>query len=936
MKHISTVLFTVIVSLNVFSQTSKQDISKESLSQADTKMSEAGVPARCTVEGKVKDAATGEALVGATIFVLENEKLVTITDYDGNYSLQVPTGSYTLVCSYISYEESHIPRVVFEKGKNKLINFQLATSSVSINQVTVTARANVENELVAITQQQKAVVMESSMGASELSRKGASNVAAGVKKMSGISMIGNSQLFVRGLGDRFNQSQINGMPIPSPDPSKKVINLTLFPSEVVKTIGVTKVYTPSNNGDYSGALINIETKDYPDKKFITVGGGIGYNSQTTGKAFQVSSTQSKSFMGIDGALRNAALPNTYKTINRKQNSLGIGDDIFSSPMGYEHIKALPTMSAQISAGNTYALSKSKLGVFFTTSFDNDYNTQLGVYDAELKADGTIKNKFDKDSYTYSTLQTNLVNIAHISSKGSIIKANALYTSSTEDVIEQKYNGWSNESDSLHIYNTEYTNSRLMYVQLLGKQTLQNNIDIEWKTGYSNAFNNVPDRRQVSYIKNNNRWTVYNLNLQESLRAFIEQTEEIYSGELSATLKKEPIKTKFVFGTQAQYKTKEYQSYVYYYHLAGVNSILTNPTNPNEIFSEQNFADNKIYVKNGTTHPMNYNGNQILIGTFIDAVYSGIDKTVLQAGVRYEYSDLRVIGYNQAGIEKPTSLKAHDILPAINSKFSINEKSNIRVAASRTITRPTFYETSPATIIPVFGEPKTEGNQNLTNAYNTNIDAKYDVYPAKGEMFSIGVYGKKLTNPIEMVAKPTGGTILYTFKNTEKGYASGLELEYKKLIQDSYFIGCNASYIYTFIEVDAQANETEKKRSMQGASPYVVNADAGYQISYGDEKQHTSSVALVYNVYGKRLYAVGTDGMGSVFEMPYNTLDLLVKNKLFTNWNVQVNIRNIVNPSVRYVQGVNYSIETKAYEKLEKLTDYKKGVSASISISYTIN
>jgi hypothetical protein len=141
-------------------------------------MQEAGVPARCTVEGKVKDAATGEALVGATIFVLENEKLVTITDYDGNYSLQVPTGSYTLVCSYISYEESHIPRVLFEKGKNKLINFQLATSSVSINQVTVTARANVENELVAITQQQKAVVMESSMGASELSRKGASNVAA--------------------------------------------------------------------------------------------------------------------------------------------------------------------------------------------------------------------------------------------------------------------------------------------------------------------------------------------------------------------------------------------------------------------------------------------------------------------------------------------------------------------------------------------------------------------------------------------------------------------------------------------------------------------------------------------------------------------------------------------------------------------------------------
>lgn len=936
MKRIISVLVVMSLYTCLFSQTSKQDMPKESLSSADTKMSEAGVPARCIVEGKVKDATTGEALIGATIFVLENEKLVTITDYEGNYSLQVPTGTYTLVCSYISYEESHIPRILFEKGKNKLINFQLATSSVSINQVTVTARANVENELVALSQQQKAVVMETSMGASELSRKGASNVAAGVKKMSGISMIGNSQLFVRGLGDRYNQSQINGMPIPSPDPTKKVINLTLFPSDVVKTIGVTKVYTPSNNADYSGALINIETKDYPDKKFLTVGAGVGYNSQTTGKTFNVSNTKSTSYFGLDAQSRSTVLPNEYKIVNRKQTSLGTGSDIFSSPMGYQSTNALPAFSANISTGNTYALKNSKVGILFSTSFDNDYNTQLHVYDAELKADGTLKNRFYKDSYTYSTLQTSLLHISHISSKGSIIKANAFYTSSTEDVIEQKYDGWSNESDSLYVYNTEYTNNKLMYLQLLGKKTIKNKVDVEWKTGYSSATNNVPDRRQVSYVQNYNKWTVYNLNLQESLRAFTEQSEEIYSGELTGSFKKESIKTKFTFGTQASYKTKQFNSYVYYYNLAGVNSIITDPSNPDEIFAKENFENDNIFVKNGNTHPMNYKGNLILVGTFADAVYSGIEKTIIQAGVRYEYSDLQVIGYNQAGIENPTSLKAHDLLPAINTKYSINEKSNMRVALSRTITRPSFYETSPASVIPKFGEPKTEGNQNLVNAYNTNVDVKYDKYPKKGEMFSIGIYGKTLTNPIEMVAKPTGGTILYTFKNTEKGIASGVELEYKKLIQDAYFIGCNASYIYTFIQVSETANETEKKRAMQGASPYVVNADAGYQFSYGDEQQHTSSVALVYNVYGKRLYAVGTDGMGSVFEMPYNTLDVLVKNKLFTDWNVQLNVRNILNPSVKYVQGVSYNEQTESYSKLEKLTDYKKGVSASVSVSYTIN
>ena len=888
------------------------------------------------IQGTVKDSRTGEELLGATIYLMEHETIGTMSNYDGTYALDVQPGTYTVVCSYITYEDQIQANVVVEAGKTVHVDFLLSIAAVDIGNVVVMARLNKEEEAVSLLEQKNATVMESSIGAQELSRKGASDVAAGVKKIAGISMIGSSQLFVRGLGDRYNQALLNGMAIPSPNPSRKVIQLDLFPSDVVKSIGVNKVLSAYNYADYSGALINIETKDYPDSAFISIGTSIGYNNQTTFYDFGQGSSPTHNFFGFDVQERNKLLPDEYKTVNRNQNTKTLGKDAFLSDFGDVWFSAKPAMSFDVTGGNAYQTSYGKIGVLFSSSFENNYLFEDHVYDAQLKADGTIKNRFFKDTYTYSTRFTNLVTISHTSLKGSVIKANAFYTSSTDDMLELKYDGWDNEGDSLFVRNAIFTNNRLQYYQILGKKTFTSMFDIEWKLGSAFANSSIPDRRQTTYVKNNGVWKIFTLNLQESSRFFTQQNENVYSGNVRTNFKLDNVKTAISIGLQGTYKQKQYDSYAFYYDLSEVNNIITDPYKPLDIFSKEHFENGNIFLKNGNSYTIFYNGSQLISGGFTDFIYTGIKKTTIHAGLRYEYSNMIVSGNNQAGISQETPLESHDLFPAINIKYELNEKSNLRGAISRTVTRPSFFERSPASVIPKFGEPKTEGNKDLENGYNTNLDFKYELFPKRGEVIALGIYGKQLHNPIEMITKQTAGTIMYTYKNTQTGYAAGVEFEYKKIFLEQYFIGTNASYIYTHIEVPENANETEKQRTMQGASPYLINADVGYQISYGDSDQHISSIAWVYNVYGKRLYAVGSNGMGSVFEMPFHTLDLVLKNKISHNWNMNVSVRNILNQIQVFQQGVAYNKSTQTYERFETLKQYEKGISVNLSVSYKIN
>ncbi|MBK8808464.1 MAG: TonB-dependent receptor [Bacteroidales bacterium] len=723
----------------------------------------------------------------------------------------------------------------------------------------------------------------------------------------------------------------------------------MFPADVVKNIGVSKVYSVKNYGDYAGALINIETKDYPEKPFITISAGTGFNTISTFNEHKFSSTTVKNaFWGAGTQDRYDLMPEEYKVVNRNQTSKGTGKDIFASDMSYKTAQSMPSISMGIAGGKLFKVGERlKMGLLISSSFDNKYEFFDDTFKADLKSDGTPFALYSVDEYAYNTLFTNLVNYSLIFNPKQIIKINLFHTKSTSDVVDEK-RGYNSEGTNIFARNMQFEEKSLLYSQIIGTHLLREKLSLEYKLGFAKSTDVVPDRRQNSFDKPEAapQFTPYALNAQESLRFFSDEYENSYNGSLVFDYKAQEGKHHFCFGTESMFKQKSYESYVFYYNYKALDNYEVDPQSPMDLFSEQHFAEDLIYVTNGNSYPMKYNGMYLNVSGFADYVFT-VNKLTYNMGIRYEYSDMTIYAYNNADVEVPYTIKSHDFFPALNIKYAATPKSNIRFSASRTITRPSFNEKSPALVIPKMGEKKTVGEPNnrtnvnssienyLDNAYNYNIDIKWEWFPKSKELISIGFYGKYLDEPIERIAKPQGGSIVYSFKNTQKGIAAGFEVEVKKYLTEQFFVGSNFSYIYTLIEVDSNANDTEKRRAMQGASPFLLNADLGYDFLYGKDKKHSTRLSLVYNVYGKRMYAVGANGVGSIFEMPFHSFDCIVKTTFSKKFGISLSAKNILDFKKKLTQGYGeYNNDNQSYINHADLEETRSGRSFSLSLSYS--
>ena len=238
-----------------------------------------------TITGKVTDTRLNEPLIGASVMI-EGSTTGAVTDIDGHFRIAgLKPGSYNIVASYVSYENQTIKSVSVSGDKETTLNIKLKQSDISLEGVTVTARKNMENERVLQMERQNSSIAIENLGAKEMSVKGIGNVEEGVKKITGISIADAGQLIVRGLGDRYSTTTLNGLPIASPNPDNKLIPLDLFPSSTIQNITVSKVYDASVFADYSGAHIDINTKENVMDDFFNVNFNVGSRFNALGQDF---------------------------------------------------------------------------------------------------------------------------------------------------------------------------------------------------------------------------------------------------------------------------------------------------------------------------------------------------------------------------------------------------------------------------------------------------------------------------------------------------------------------------------------------------------------------------------------------------------------------------------------------------------------------------
>lgn len=307
------------------------------------------------IKGVVIDKEMNEPLMGASVRIA-GTRIGTTADINGNFHLRgLKKGTYTLEVSYVSFFPQKLTLQVPAKG-NVAVKVEMSTDDKQLNEVTVTARKNLELERALLAERQNAVLSIENLGASEMSIKGISNVQEGVKKLTGISIAEAGQLIVRGLGDRYSSTTLNGLPIASPNPDNKLIPLDIFPSSAVQNITVSKVYEASAFADYSGAHVDISTKEGGTKDFFNISFGTGGKVGTVFGDFYQMDRANTMFKTPSMDRKAMDLPlSDYRQYSRNHN-------IFPTTFEVNKSSALPDLNGSFGFGRTFRLGRNKMDV----------------------------------------------------------------------------------------------------------------------------------------------------------------------------------------------------------------------------------------------------------------------------------------------------------------------------------------------------------------------------------------------------------------------------------------------------------------------------------------------------------------------------------------------------------------------------------------------
>ena len=852
-------------------------------------------------KGIVVDKSNSQPLIGVAI-VVDGTTHGTSTDVDGRFELPLEKGRYRIVVSYISYRTQQLDIEVKETMHDMRI--EMEPESQELSAVTVKTRKNLESERILQRERMASEIAVENMGAKEMALKGISNVQEGVKKLTGISIASSGQLIVRGLGDRYSITTLNGQPIASPNPDNKLIPLDIFPSSTVKNITVSKVYEASSYADYSGAHINIDTKDNMGDDFFTVDFHTGGQANTIGRDFYR--------MDHRSLFTQPKVDPAVLTMDKQDfRSYVTSNQIFDTDFSVDKRTALPEFGGNIGFGRNIAVGNQTLGILAAAGVSNELQRMTDATYRLLEATGSITDDYTYDSYEASLKIAALGSLSLTLRQQDRINYTFFYARNASDTYmrregyDQEGHDLTGSNDVMHVYT-------LMTNQISGTHQLGQRWRLLWSGSYTSTTSDEPDRRQVMFIRTaDGKLDLFRLNQQETMRYFGTLDEDEWNGHIAADFSFG--RHKLTIGAAVKDKGRDYTATRFYYDLSSIHPVIDDIYDTDGYLNFGNIANGSVVIDR-QRHPKDtyQAGNTIYAGYFSLGLRPA-EAFLVDLGLRYEASRQWVDYYNDQSMAERRNLDKNDLFPAVNIKYTLSDIQQLRLSASRTITRPSFIEMAPFLYQESYGSAQLRGNADLQNSYNYNVDLRYELLNDKGDMLSATAYYKYLDEPIERVQMLAGGASVHTFRNADNGMAAGIELEIRKTLTEALRVGVNGTYMYTNVKLPDGGVYTNKERALQGASPYLVNADITYSPRFGDNRQ--LNLALLYNLQGPRIHAVGISGLGDITQRPVHTLDMAASYRFGERTELKLQLTDLLNRPLIFEQDVpqtGRSIEVERY------------------------
>lgn len=939
--------------------------------------------------GKIIDSKTGETLPGATVLIEGTTKGAS-ADFDGNYSLTgLQAGKYTLIASYITYDNKKFIDVVVNANDVTEFNIGLDQSnSQNLTEVVVQAEMNKENTNTVLIMQKNNASVSDGISSESIKKTPDRTTSDVIKRISGATIQDNKFAIIRGMSDRYNAAFINGAPLPSSESDKKAFSFDIFPSNLLDNIIILKTATPDLPGDFAGGVIQINTKSIPEKNSQSISIGAGYNTQTTFKDFKTYEGGKTDWLGVDDGTR--ALPGGLPT-TRDYSQDKVDQINYAKMVNYDWSlqtkKALPNFNLQYSLANVGKVFKKQAGSIFALTYNNNTNTTFTTrrdFSEQGENYDIIKNSDYKDTaYSNTVLASALWNLAYKLNDNHQIGLKNLYSINSDDRVITRRGALEINNNKWEKSNARwFTQNKIYSGQLNGDHYFEKaKIKAKWVAGYSNIQREMPNLRVMRYTKSSIEQNVENDSIPYTANIFTSNSTSTSNGgtmlfaktdesiksikyDLSRSFKIKKSQHEIKLGGNHVYRDRAFAARFLGYGMYRKNSSLTPNTNlllldESEIFSQENIGivngpgvkDGGFLLVEATTPKDNYQASSMLHAGYLSVDSRFFEKLRFIYGARIESYKQKITYYlnpDEATIKDSTVI---DILPSINAVYSVTDKTNIRFAYYRTVSRPEFRELVPFTFIDFSTGFSIDGNPTLVRAKVDNYDLRGEWYPGAGQIVSVSGFYKRITNATEMAVNAASQIKSLTYVNVPLVENIGLELEYRfKLstifktdsskILDNTTIFSNFAYIQSKVDVSNLNGAGASTRPLQGQSPYIVNAGVQY---LDNEKGWGASIS--YNVIGRRIVIVGSSAEPDFYEAPRHVLDLQLSKTIKQKFEIKFNIRDILAQKQVWYQDINKNgkLDKGAEKESQNLThsgqtdnvmfNTKLAPTISLSLSY---
>lgn len=926
--------------------------------------------AQGSISGTLLEESSAEPLIGATILVKETGN-GTATDFDGKYQItDIPAGTYTLELSYIGYNTVTVEEVEIKDNEVTYLDYSLNDGAVNLDEIVVKAKVIERSEAALLLVRRKAEVVQDAIGADEMSRYAVSNAAGALKKVTGTTVQGGKYIYVRGLGDRYSITQLNGLIIPSTDPYRNSAQLDLIPTNLLENITTTKTFTPDQPGTFTGGNVNIVTKSFPETRSFNISVSTSYNQQANLRDdFLTHTGGDTDYWGYDDGSRALSPVLTEEKTAQWLNEAGEstarrGQEGFldaAAAIDAANDAILPEMaptltnspldhSVSLSYGNQYDLGgSSKLGIIAAASFKQDYqhreNFLIANYQVfDINSD-TLMNQgfFNTNESVYNPTVNGMLGTSVRFDNNNDVTFSIIYNHSAEkrtsDVFGEKPDNIINPR-FLNGYNLSFQERELLNYQLGGKHVLPNlgDLKIDWRASLVNSSQLEPQIRiwQDALNTETELYSVGGADLQNPFLFWRELNDEQFSAKVDLSL---PFgsNNKFKFGGYISRKDREFGEFQYGLGMSLTRAAINYAGDPNDFLEtyggivEVNDDSTKYYAGAyiiDDRSPNNvYQGFDDVNAAYGMITYHLTENLKFVGGARLETTDIFT---ENAAESQPDSLRQGqlddvNILPSANFIWEAVENMNVRASFSRTLARPNMREVSPYFSFDPITNTFFRGNVDLDKTDITNLDLRWEYFFGVGEVVAVSGYYKDFSNPI-VQQFIRSANIEIEFTNVPQAELYGVEFELRKNLGfistafENFRFNTNVSFIQSSADVPETVFTIPVDRPFEGQPSAIINAALNY---INVESGWDATLAL--NYVGDRMRIVGRDSNPDLYDQGRAQLDFILIKKI-NNLNLRFSMRNITDDP--------YVIYGDFKDTRYIFSDFRRGVDFGFGVSYS--